>query len=343
MITNIKASDYKYRDASLQAASYIRSIEVLPAISSLLEHPDPRVRSEALDALAGYEYDTELANRLWKLFQNDQDEEVKYIAASSLGVWKDERILPYLLSLLKENDDEIRATVCSILRRYRLPRVADRLLEVALNDSNINTRVMATFALADFGDPRVVEPCLQLLNSSDDYARIVMAYAVITFPHKSLFKPEVTDVFANWINTNHIKLRILGRAGLIALRDPRCYPGLWSDVSYSVSGKVGNHRWSVISQLAQWVPPEFDPVHLRSLLHDREPVMRANAALVAGQERANSLIPDLESLLEDHSVVNTAIEKKTVSEYASEALDRIAGKRERWQPSPRKGILSNIR
>jgi hypothetical protein len=58
--------------------------------------------------------------------------------------------------------------------------------------------------------------------------------------------------------------------------------------------------------------------------------MRETAALVAGQHKAHILRDELEALVEDVSVSSAT--GKSVGKGASEALDRIAGKRGRWVP-----------
>jgi hypothetical protein len=114
------------------------------------------------------------------------------------------------------------------------------------------------------------------------------------------------------------------------LRDTEAYQ--WDDLGYDVSGHLPTYRCYVVIKLAFWTPPLLDLVHLRTLLHDPDPNMRAAAAQVAGQERARVLIPDLQSLLEDYTVADPM--GQAIAVVASEALDRIAGKRERWRPTP---------
>jgi hypothetical protein len=91
----------------------------------------------------------------------------------------------------------------------------------------------------------------------------------------------------------------------------------------------------VVQQLASWVPSGFEPWRLRPLLHDDFPDIRATAALVAGQLKAAVLIDELQLRLEDG---NETSYKKTVAVEASEALDRISGKRPPWEAHRRQPV-----
>jgi HEAT repeat protein len=342
LIQYIRGLDHKRRNASLDTAAHRECTEALPAIFDLLKHTNPRIRQTAVDALGDYIGSPEVSDQLWELFQNDLDDEVKYRTAMALGVRGDKRILPYLLSKLMDMnaDADIRAETCSVFWNYKpqdLP--LDRLAEVAVHDPDMNTRVNTTVILVSFGDERGAEPILQLLRASDNKQRRYGVHFVSmaetgTPLYDALRRAAIDILVENFLNSSEIGLRLLARAALLHLRDKRGYQGLWTDVRYDASSKfIDTYRWFVISQFAEWVPPDFDPIHLRSLIHDQDPKMRKIAALVTGQVGARVLIKDLETLLEDHS--KPLDDEKTVAEYASEALDRIAGKRERWKPFPR--------
>jgi len=88
-------------------------------------------------------------------------------------------------------------------------------------------------------------------------------------------------------------------------------------------------RYYAHQQLATWRPPDFGPLRLRPLLHDQNPLVRATAALVAGQVQALALVDELRLLLKD---------EKTVATNQSEALDRTAGQRGPWQPFRRSPV-----
>ncbi len=336
LITHAKSSNYGYRSRALNSAANAKVIKVLPVITNLLGHHESKVRRIAAEAIEDFDYNLEISNHLWDLFQNEYDEKVKYAIATTLGVWEDERVLPYILSRLKDADAYIRAEICSVLRFYNLSKeIREQLLEISICDHDIDVRVNAAQVLVEFEDCLAAKACLELLQTPDDRCREAGASFVSFLREGSklyeALRIEVPDTLASWLDKSEkIEFRLLARAGLLNFKDPRAYPGLWYDVGYDQSGKLDwIYRYNVIQSLAIWVPPEFDPINLRSLIHDPEPQIRGVAALVAGQEHVRTMISELESILEDRS---DTIFEKTVARMASEALDRISGKRERWKP-----------
>jgi HEAT repeat protein len=323
------------REGAIEVAATNKVLEARPAVVECLDDPSPVIRRIAVDGLADYDPDPATRDRLWQLFETDPDERVRWRAANSLGVWRDKRVADFFLRRLDENDPDTRGEACSVLWRFRSPRAADRLAQLAQHDPEPEIRGTATFVLADWNDPRASSICLERLNGPETYERTVAAGMIVRLAGLGAISDKLTipisDELASWLDDERSTLRLLARAALAALEDQRCYAGLWSDVSWEVSAGEGPYRWFVIMQLAGWLPEGFEPLRLRPLLNDRDPDMRSSAALVAGQVRSRDLVPDLQLLLEDQSVGSLA----PVAKEASEALDRIAGKRPPWKPTAR--------
>jgi HEAT repeat protein len=335
VLTRIEDGSSLDREAAFDAAAYGEMVELRPALTRCLDDADPRIRGAAAESLGGLEPDARTQDRLWELFEDDPDPLVRDRAAGSLGVLMDDRVVDYFLRKLDDADPGARGQACSILWRFRSPRAADALAELARHDPEPGTRGTATFVLADWRDPRAAAICLERLTGPDDYERAVAAGMVAMLARPPGISVEVkvpiTEELVSWLDDEPITLRLLARAALVAFEDERSYRGLWSDVSYEVSGGEGSYRWFVIRQLAEWIPEGFEPLRLRPLLHDREPDMRSSAALVAGQLRSRELIADLKALLDDPGVGSLG----PVAKEAREALDRIAGKRPPWEPAAR--------
>ena len=313
-------------------------------LMNLIDHSDPDIRSRTAGALSSFESPSpEMKNRLFLLFENDPHHKVRYIAATTLGVWADRRVLPYILSLLQDEDDDIRAEACSILWRFRLPEVADALYNQALHDEASYVIENAAFVLTDFMDPRSGELFLQLLKNNDnERSRQIGASLAATLDidfHSPEILQEISDTIAGWLKTESTEFRLLARCTLLNLRDERGYQGLWQDLKEPLD-VYEVYRSFLLQKLAIWQPSNFEPLRLRPLLHDQNPTVRANAALIVGQVRERRLIEELLLLLEDETV--DPVTNKTVAMYASEALDRIAGKREPWKPY-RKAPIQDVR
>jgi len=91
--------------------------------------------------------------------------------------------------------------------------------------------------------------------------------------------------------------------------------------------KLTATRWQIVqSQIGTfWLRSP------RSLDHSR-----LDERSIAFHDRGDQ-IGELQDLLEDEAI--EPVTKKTVATYASEALDRIAGKHNLWQPTPRRAAL----
>ena len=328
----IEAGSRPDREAAIDAAANDEVAELRPVLVGLLDDGSAPTRRAAADGLADFDPDPAASDRLWQLKETDSDAGVRDSAAAALGVWRDERVVDYFLRKLDDADPDVRGQACSVLWRFRSPRVADRLVDVARDDPEPGARGTATFVLADWRDPRAATITLGRLLGPDDYERMVAAGMVARLAGSAEMTAEtrtaIADELASWLDGEPIALRLVARAGLAALEDDRCYPGLWGDVAYDASVGQGSYRWFVIRQLAKWVPQAFEPLRLRPLLHDRDPDMRSSAALVAGQVRALELVPDLEALLDDPAVGHLG----SVAKEAREALDRVAGRRPPWEP-----------
>ena len=332
-----------------------------PVLLGLFEHPNPRIRKQLAYALMADHLQQWLdgTERLVALAEKDPDEQTRITAMFTLGVRGDRRVLNLLLDRLRSPLPETRAEVCSVLWRYRLPEVADALFTAAARETDANVSRNIAFVLADFQDERAGELVLRLLRSQADENRRLGAFFAGLVDADTLAGPirqEITDVLAERIHRHYgvartnagsrqlgehrqpdaqidaFRERMNARKALLHLHDDRGHVGLWEDLCIAIEP---GYRAMVVQQLASWVPSGFEPWRLRPLLHDDSPDIRATAALVAGQLKAAVLIDELQLLLEDG---NETSYKKTVAVEASEALDRISGKRPPWEAHRRQPV-----
>jgi HEAT repeat protein len=328
--------------AALRAAAEIGLTESIPFVAELAQtHSNSVVRRTAVDTLGGYDVDDDVVALLYERFENDSDPTVRREAAGELGLRKDDRVLGFLLSELGDKDTYTRATACSVLLHYPLPEVAERLADLARNDPAHEVRTNATLCLVEWGDERAAAVCAEALQASDSHEREAAASFIWTLfsgrEPPDAFKRTVADELAQWLENESLSRRMTARLALLALKDARAGRDLWRDLLYDVSGELGwSYRTAVVWELATWAP-EVEPARLKPLLADPDADMRAAAARLAGQLRARELIPELESLLEDQAL---SWGESAVVESASEALDRIAGKRALLEPESMLPLLA---
>ena len=324
--------------AALNALSDQMRAELISDVAEKLDDSDPKVRREAADSLASCEeFAPEIADKLLRIFQSDRDEDVQFSAAATLGVQCDHRVLPYFLSLLRDGNSDQRAHALSILWRFPKPEVLDAVYNQAMRDDRPELLENATLVLTDALDLRSGDMYLRLLQSDDQRSNLIGAALACSLERKSLSEDvvkKITDLLAGWLDTGQTALHLAARSALISLHDKRGYQGLCQALKNIDDPTLDSWRSLALMKLASLAPDDFQPLHLRALLQDQSPSVRANSALVAGQYRSRDLVDEIRLLLDDESA--DPLTQKTVATFANEALDRIAGKRERWQPAPRK-------
>ena len=188
-------------------------------------------------------------------------------------------------------------------------------------------RYRAATTLGAWADQRVSSYSLSLLRDDDPDTQAEACSVVWRFR-----LPEVAGAkYEQALHDDSAEETENATSVLMDFQDPRCgelnLALLQREDSNESNLKV--FRYYAIQQLATWRPPDFGPLRLRPLLHDQNPLVRATAALVAGQVQALALVDELRLLLKDES---------TVATNQSEALDRTAGKRGPWQPFRRSPV-----
>jgi HEAT repeat protein len=328
--------------AALRAAASDKLESALPRITSCLSHSDRLIRAAACEALASYEPRPHLADQLFVLRGDDRSPDVREQAELTLGVWADERVLGSLLSVLDDLDEDRRATAVSILWRYRRRDVADRLFDLAQRrDVALNTKTSIAFVLTDFLDSRASDVALSVMDSADRYSQGVGPYAAGMLADLPGLGPErrrmLVDRLGRFVTHDDRAFRLRARAALIALGKESGLDGLWADLDRRSSDDTpaDTERWFAVLNLASApsLRARLEAIRLRPLIDDRDPQMRAAAALVAGQLRAVELVPYLEGLIDDDGDAGAVAE--TVASVVSEALDRIAGRLPPWIPHKR--------
>jgi HEAT repeat protein len=93
------------------------------------------------------------------------------IVARALGVLKDARAVPRLLSLLHDKDWRVRKGSAGALGKIGDRRAAEPLIDALQRDVQPDVRSSAAEALGRLKDPRAIEPLINALNDKAHYVR----------------------------------------------------------------------------------------------------------------------------------------------------------------------------
>jgi hypothetical protein len=204
-------------------------------------------------------------------------------------------------------------------------------------------RQNAAFGLAYILDPRAAAVALHQMSSRDPKTQLLGMISVslatncpLTAATRDALRLRLSQILTT---APAVETRLVARAALLELEDARGCDGLWSDLAREESLGHPTYRWYPVRALASWRPVGFDSEQLRVLLHDDDPAMRCSACLVAGQAKALTLRRELNSLTDDSATFGD----EPVGKFASEALDRIMGRRPPWEPHPKAQRPSHAR
>jgi HEAT repeat protein len=152
--------------------------KALEAAARLSDHPDPEHRSLAADVLSelgvapgqaaadGPLRESSLA-LLLTMLPDETDPDVLLSIIIGLGTSRDERILDTFLTRSAHEDARVRVLATFGLARLTdedFPRLRDALAD-RLHDDDLDTRLEAVYGLITRGDPRVMQPLLDILES----------------------------------------------------------------------------------------------------------------------------------------------------------------------------------
>lgn len=318
-------------EAAARAASHVRIEQVLPTIVSLLDHPDEQRRVKAAQMLDAYEPQPDAAETLWRLAETAFDRPDGQAARDTLGLWRDERVLPALFAELEGHDDENAASAIAVLWRYGKRHVVDHVVAVGLSATSWHVIENAALVATDFGHPKAGDLVIRLLDHRDPRSCLVGAlFAANVADAESVPAAQrgvICDRLDHLLAQDDRTLRMAARAALVAFQSPVSGEGLLKDLEFQdgASEEEESARMSLIMKLGDWTPPGFDLGRLERLLNDPNQQVRITAVLAAGKLRAVQLIDALKGLIADDSAPIPGMQ--SISHYASEALDRIAGRR----------------
>ena len=217
---------------------------------------------------------------------------VRARAAMTLANIGDGRVLPELLPLLKDSEDEVRIAACIAVGRFHDPSTFDELANVALDDTKIEVRQAAVKALGDSKDPAAIPFLMEALRDSfwwferEQAVRVLLT--AIEGMGEGVVEPLIEALGDREGTVRKYAAMILGR-----LRDPRAMEELGMAV-YDLHHEVSQ---TAAQALAQFGAPAVD-VLAEALIHP-EASVREHAIIGLSMIRDARVVPYLIEMLHD--------------------------------------------
>ena len=136
-------------------------------LAKLLSHVDYRVRLEAQLALA--DQGAPAAPLFTKVAQTKGNQLARLHAIWGIGQLgrRQADLLSPALSLLEDEDAEVRVQAAKVLGEAKLPGAVPNLI-AALRDASPRVRMQAALSLGHYGDPTAIRPLLTLLEENNN-------------------------------------------------------------------------------------------------------------------------------------------------------------------------------
>jgi len=217
---------------------------------------------------------------------------VRAKAAIALANIGDGRVLPELLPLLKDREDEARIAACIAIGRFRDPSSFDELANVALDDTKIEVRQAAVKALGDSKNPAAIPFLMEALRDSFWWFEREQAVRVLLTAIEGMGE-GVVEPLIEALGDREGTVRKYAAIILGKLRDPRAIEELGMAV-YDLHHEVS---LTAAQALAQFGAPAVD-VLAEALIHP-EASVREHAIIGLSMIRDERVVPYLIEMLHD--------------------------------------------
>jgi HEAT repeat protein len=272
--------------AAVKALSEINDPRIPQLMQHALNKSSAMVRLVALDTLAQLA-DPSTAESVHRLFK-DQASNIRAAAVGTAVSFRDKSVLPMLLPMLRDISWEVRLEVVKALGKLGDATAVQGLCR-ALQDPDHDVRENAAQSLGKLGDPRSVQPLVLALMDVQSFVR--------TAAHNALFRID-----RSWKKSDGARSAL---PHIMAARNHREY---W--ISHSAERLLEQIQPESEDAGSGWKPgssaretavpgqPEKSAAHpalaiLMDLLRDPDRDFRLAAAVVLGDLRENSAVPNL--------------------------------------------------
>lgn len=217
---------------------------------------------------------------------------VRARSAMALANIGDVRVLPELLPLLKDHEDETRIAACTAIGRFRDPSTFDELANVALDDMKIEVRQAAVMALGDTKNPAAIPFLMEALRDSFWWFEREQAVRVLLTAIEGM-GDDVVEPLIEALGDREGTVRKYAAMILGRLRDPRAIEELGMTV-YDLHHEVS---LTAAEALAQFGAPAVELL-AEALIHP-EASVREHAIIGLSMIRDERVVPYLIEMLHD--------------------------------------------
>ena len=181
----LKDNDVSVRRATIMALSNLKAKDIIPQVITLLKDPNADMRGLAIDTLSNFHV-TQAMPQLFVLLK-DTHEYKQYIAENisedsyrpitvcqaameALVNLKGKEVIPQMITLLKDNEVDVRRAAINALSKLKTDKAVPQLLKL-LKDNDVYVRMEAINALSQLKADKAIPQLLELLKDNDVYVR----------------------------------------------------------------------------------------------------------------------------------------------------------------------------
>ncbi|HPP88294.1 MAG TPA: HEAT repeat domain-containing protein, partial [bacterium] len=175
LIESLNSADEETRRQAIELLGELRLKKAVPKIAELVNSENWRIRKSIVEAYKKIDDDSCLP-LLQKLIK-DSNVEVHSTAIDAM-VYYGDRAIPYLLPLLKDDDEDARILSANVLGFMRSAKGVKSLIERLKVEDSMNVRYAIIEALGYIGNEEAIDYLLELLEKEDMYLKIVIIEAL---------------------------------------------------------------------------------------------------------------------------------------------------------------------
>ncbi|GEM_PF-3389958 len=309
----------------------------IDAVSNLLLDPDPASQRRAV-AVLGYTHNNRAVLPFIMGFKS-RDETIRADIAQALGNFTDPSALPFLLEIIQNESDVIRAKAAQSLGAYaRDPRAIHTLLSL-MNDENAAMRGGAVQGLARVnGDERVQTALDKATQDEDSLVRQLAAAALqhqrgdaMAFQRLANTDDLVDDEVQKILHDGRLSetdmeamrhSNPMVRARLIELVGQSRKTNAFSMIFPALNDINPAVRHSGVEVLARMGTDVIDPL-LEALKETKSPIVKAGAAQTLGLLADPRGLPALIMLLKDEAPGVRVSAAKALTAYQMDMSDTL--------------------
>ncbi|MFN6581063.1 MAG: HEAT repeat domain-containing protein [Aulosira sp. ZfuVER01] len=257
-----------------------RSVHGVAFLIKGLQNQDSDVRIIAAEALGEIKDSQAVAPLINAL--NHQDSDLRITAAEALGEIKDSQAVAPLINALNHQDSDLRITAAKALGKIKNSQAVAALIQ-SLHDQDSWVRIAAAKALGKIKNSQAVAPLINALHDQDSLVRIIAAEAL-----GEIKDSQAVAALIQRLNHQDFDVRITAAKALVKIKDNQAVAALIKDL---------NHQDFDVRVIAAYVLGEIKDSQavapLIQSLHDQYYYVRIIAAEALGEIKDSQAVAPL--------------------------------------------------